>query len=85
MSSLFVYPNTIAQTGWQIENRELTVGHVVEESVRGSDVLSTGESTLTPDDSSENRVPSTTREIYLQASWLLTRLRHTPEVIGWNS
>ena len=38
---LFVYPKqyTVAETGWQIESRELAVGHVVEDSVGGSDVF----------------------------------------------
>ena len=35
----FCIQNTTAKTGWQIESRELTVGHVVGDSVGGSDVF----------------------------------------------
>lgn len=35
----FVYPKCYRGTSWQIESRELTVEHVVEDSVGGSDVF----------------------------------------------
>lgn len=39
MSSFLFIQNTTAEKGWQIESRELTVEHVVEDSVGGSDVF----------------------------------------------